>query len=246
MHYKRELQQCYNDEATKFSQTRQKHWHEFDHILEKINTIPKSTIHILELGCGDGRLYDYIHKNTTKKIQYTGIDFSKELLKIAKKKHPEATRVCDDMINGIKTIAQESCDVVVSIAAFQHLPSRRERVFILKGAYRALVYDGLHIMVNRAYSDRFYKKYRPQMIVSICKYILSWWYKARNDILIPRKGAKRIYHRYYHIFTLKEIEKLVTQNGFYIDQLSYGLPQASNNLSSARNSLCIARKAIHD
>lgn len=173
MHYKRELQQCYNEEANKFSQTRQKHWHEFDYIIEKINKLPNKTIRIVELGCGDGRLYDYIHKNTTKKIHYTGIDFSKELLKIAKKKHPEATRVCDDMINGIKTIAQESCDIVVSIAAFQHLPTRRERNFVLKSSYRALTYDGLYIMVNRAYSDRFYKKYRPQMVISIIKYILS-------------------------------------------------------------------------
>lgn len=173
MHYKRELQQCYNDEATKFSQTRQKHWHEFDHILEQINAIKKNTIHIVELGCGDGRFYDYIIQHTNKKIEYTGIDFSKELLKIAQKKHPQAKRVADDMINGIKTIEQESCDIIISIAAFQHLPTRRERNFILKSAYRALKYEGLYIMVNRAFSDRFYRKYRSQIAISIFKYILS-------------------------------------------------------------------------
>lgn len=173
MHYKRELQQCYDNEATKFAQTRQKHWYEFDDIVDIINRLPQKTITIVELGCGNGRLYDYLKQHTAKTIHYTGIDFSKELLKFAKKNHPEAHRVCDDMSNGLKKIAQESCDIVVSIAAFQHLPNRRERNFVLKNVYRVLKYDATYIMVNRAFSDWFYKKYRQQIARSIGKYIIS-------------------------------------------------------------------------
>lgn len=244
MHYKRELQQCYDNEAAKFSQTRQKHWYEFDDIMHIINNIPHKTVTIVELGCGNGRLYEYIKQHTSKKIHYTGIDFSKGLLKFAKKQHPEAHRVCDDMSNGLKKIPQESCDLVVSVAAFQHLPNRRERNFVLKNVYRILKYDAKYIMVNRAFSDRFYKKYRQQIAIAVIRYIVSLGENARNDVIIPRKGEKRIYHRYYHIFTLPEITNLMTQNWLLIETLWYGLLQANNNLHEAKNSMCVARKAI--
>jgi len=48
------------------------------------------------LGCGNGRLYNTI---VSEKIDYIGIDFSEELIKIARKKYHEGEFMVADSLN---------------------------------------------------------------------------------------------------------------------------------------------------
>lgn len=45
---------------------------------------------ILDIGCGNGVLYDYLHKNLADSLLYSGIDISENAVEIAKSKFPSA------------------------------------------------------------------------------------------------------------------------------------------------------------
>jgi ubiquinone/menaquinone biosynthesis C-methylase UbiE len=89
------------------------------------------------------------------------------------------------MIQFVQQGKQESVDIIISIAAFHHIATRKDRVIVLKNIYRLLKYDGSYIMTNRALSQRFAKKYWKALYTSITKWIISLGHKDRRDVYIP-------------------------------------------------------------
>jgi len=69
----------YKKIAVKFSDTREKIWPEMEEFKKYIKDGDK----ILDLGCGNGRLIEAFRN---KRVEYTGMDNSKELIEIAKRK----------------------------------------------------------------------------------------------------------------------------------------------------------------
>lgn len=237
------LQSIYNTHAKHFSQTRKKHRPEIDHIIEYINTLPQKTLTIIELWCGDGRLYEYLTTQTKKTIKYTGVDIADKLLAIGKKAYPNVSFIHEDMVSFIQKGKQESVDIIVSVAAFHHLATRKDRLIVLKNIYRLLKYDGAYIMTNRALSQRFAKKYWKSLYTSITKWIVSIGQKDRRDVYIP---WNRQWDRYYHIFSKNQIEKLSKQSGFSIQKSCYILANGSlsQDKKNARNIFTVAQKSI--
>ncbi|NOZ43847.1 MAG: hypothetical protein GXP45_01580 [bacterium] len=82
-------------------------------------------------------------------------------------------------------------------------------------------YDGLLIMSNRAYSQRFRKKYKQACQTALGNRLLSLGKKSPRDILVPRKGKKHSYERYYHLFSRREIQRLAQEAGFSIISLFF-------------------------
>lgn len=214
-----------------------------DHIIEYINTLPQKTLTIIELWCGDGRLYQYLTTQTKKTIKYTGVDIADKLLDIGKKAYSDAHFVHTDMLDFIQKGKQESVDIIVSVAAFHHLTTRKDRLIVLKNIYRLLKYDGSYIMTNRALSQRFAKKYWKSLYTSITKRIISIGQKDRRDVYIP---WSRQWDRYYHIFSKKQIENLSKQSGFTMKQNCYILANGtlSQEQKNARNIFTITQKSI--
>jgi ubiquinone/menaquinone biosynthesis C-methylase UbiE len=239
----RSLQSVYNTHATHFSQTRKKHRPEIDYIINYINNIPQKTLNVIELWCGDGRLYGYLTTQTEKTIKYTGIDIAEKLLAIGKKNYPQANFIHADMTEAVTKWKQESVDIVISIAAFHHLPNEKSRLFVLKNIYRLLKYDGALIMTNRALSTWFIKKYSKQLIQSISKRVTSLGSNSRRDVFITRNKQ---WARYYHIFSKKRLTELHHQAGFTVQHNHYmdNTWQKTNCSKSARNILTIAYKSI--
>jgi len=239
------LQSIYNTHATHFSQTRKKHRPEIEHIIDYINTLPQKTLHILELGCGDWRLYAYLSKQTKKTIKYTGVDIADKLLAIGKKAYPDAKFIHTDMIDFIQKGKQESIDIIICLASFHHLPWEKQRLFLLKSSYRLLKYDGQLIMTNRALSQWFMKKYRKPLSTSLIKYIFSLGQKSRRDVYIPRS---RQWERYYHMFHPAQIARLWKQAGFMIKTNSSINQQGKTTTqsSTARMTLTICQKSIQN
>lgn len=224
-----ELQKFYDAEAEKYYQTRNKHRADADIFLDEIKNCGKKTVNILEFWCGSGRLLVHLAQLTWVNIKYTGVDISKNLLNFAKKqisgasvsKHIKATFIHDDIIHTIAWYKQESFDFVLGAASFQHIPTEKQRFYLIKNIYRILKYDGKLIMTNRSFSRRFLKKYQYEILRALRNYVTSLGKYQRNNIMIPRKNGKTVAKRFYHIYTTKEIEKILVLSGFLIKKNNY-------------------------
>ena len=72
---------------------------------------------------------------------------------------------------------------------------------------------------------------------------------TRNDVIIPRKDHTDPTHqwsRYYHLFTLYELQQLARHAGFVIRQCTYVAQDGSltNNRRNARNSFLVLQKEV--
>lgn len=242
-----EIKQFYDNQAEKFSNTRKKQWPEFFYIKEQVEKIltKKWKIKILELWCGDGRLYKYLTEIFDKNlIDYTGVDLSTWLIKIAQKENPNINFINQDMLSFLEKQEQQSYDFVIAIASFQHISKRWERLLILKNIYRILNYDGILQMFNWSFSNWFFKKYTKQIAKSFFIWILSLWTKPINDIYIPWKNKEKIFYRYYHIFFLSELRSLFKLNWFRILDNCYINKKWEKSVSwkDSRNSMIIWKK----
>lgn len=152
--------------SSDWDKTRQNFWPELIDEIKKY--IPKrdSSLNtkILDLGCGNGRLIDEIEKlnNLDYKLEYFGIDPSKELIKIAIEKHKE--KLSHENINyklesfdGLSlnnildkeniNLEDERFDQVISIAVLHHIPPSKV-VDWLKEANRVTKKDTVSIFTT--------------------------------------------------------------------------------------------------
>jgi len=254
MDIKKSLTSFYDMEAEKYYHTRNKHRADAHFFLEEIKKSKKKTIHILEFGCGSGRFLAHLGQLNWVTIKYTWVDISQKLLSFAKKQltkktwstHISATFVCDDIVNYITGLKQESFDFVIWIASFQHIPTKKQRFFLMKNIYRILHYDGKVLMSNWSFSRRFIKKHLTPLYKSLLQYLFFRWKPhIRNDLIIPRTNKKTLHQRYYHIYTISELKYIFTTSGFDIETIWHirkwsFVPSRHHS----QNSLIIGKKSI--
>lgn len=245
---KKDLQSFYDKEAQKYAETRKKFWHEEKAILNKISPIFKEwkKIHILEFWCGSGRFATLLNQNFEWKFDYIWIDLSEELLSFAKKDNPNLTFIQWDITKLISDFWQESFDLIVWTSSFQHIPSKKERSFLMKHFYRLLDYDGILLMTNWSLSERFTKKHWKIILKAKLLSRLKFDKWSCRDLLVPRKDSKwKIYNRFYHFFSLEELEKLAIFSGLSIKTNRYinENGEFTDNEKSSRSSLFVAQKS---
>lgn len=248
------LRNCYDTHAKKFSSTRKKNRPEVDYIIQLLLTQQKEIgrpLSMIEIWCGDWRLLWYIHENyPTLLEQYIGVDISIELLTIAKEKYngySEAKRVHDDMIHYLTTQKNQSSDCIVCLASFQHLPDTTSRSLFLHNVYRVLSYWGSFISIDRSWSKRLIQKHSKLLIDSLKKRFLSLWKRERNNLLIPFSNQwQETILRLYHIFTRYELKKLLYHHGLNHNHIIYSSQDGRfhHNIFKARNICTHARKDI--
>ncbi len=196
----------YDKIAEEFDNTRNHSWKEFEIFLKYI----KNDMKIADLGCGNGRFFEFLRKN--RQINYIGVDNSKNLLDLAKKKYKKEKNTQflegDLLKTGLKTA---TIDLITAIASFHHLPGKDTRKKSLQEMHRILKEKGIFIIsVWNLFQDK-YKKYiwkaRLKHILSLGKY--DW-----RDTLIP--WGKTNVHRYYYAFKRKELQQLLETHGFKI------------------------------
>jgi len=209
----------WNNIAEKFELTRHRVWD-----LEPLADYTKSGMKVLDLGCGNGRLYEILKD---KEVEYTGIDISENLINVAKKKYPKGQFVIGDGIN--LPFKDHSFDIVYSIAVFHHLPSRELRIQFLKEAKRVLKKDGkIILIVWNLWQRKYFKLLVKYSLLKILhKSKLDW-----GDLYIPWQNQ---HQRYHHAFTKRELKKLFIKTGFEIEKTK----------SPKRNILMIGKTNSH-
>ncbi len=191
-----EVKATYQRIAKEFDASRSsRHTEEFD-LIQKL--IPEGA-KILDVGCGNGRLLAYFQEKN-KMVDYTGVDFCPELLAIAKKKHPKAVFVEQDIAD---LHLEERFDRIVCSATFHHLPTKALRTRALQKIFEHLSDRGiLFLSVWNLWQFRYWKVWLSSGLT--------------RDLFIPFGKEKVL--RYYHAFFPFEMKSLLTEAGFQIDE----------------------------
>ncbi|MBT3690158.1 class I SAM-dependent methyltransferase [bacterium] len=200
----KQVKDGYNKIADHFSSTRYAPWTEFNLFSEYIRDNQK----ILDLGCGNGRLYKYL-KEQDLNIEYYGIDISNELLKIVEERYPE---VKSNLTEGSITklpYEDNTFDLVVCIAVFLHLPSKAMRLQALSEVQRVLKPGGHLLMKNWHMWHKPYLKHYFNKV---------WLKRSWKDYIMPWKSSdgKIQCQRYYHVFTRRELKKLFKKSNLKV------------------------------
>lgn len=106
---------------------------EMDRFIEVVKPSKKETI--LDAGCGTGR---YIEKLKDSSKRVIGLDFSKEMINIAKEKYPDVEFHHADLTKGLK-FKDNYFDKIISSLVFPHF---KNIDFTLKEFYRILKSGG--------------------------------------------------------------------------------------------------------
>jgi hypothetical protein len=100
--------------------------------------------------------------------------------------------------------------LIVWTSSFQHIPTAKERSFLMKNFYRLLDYDGMLLMTNWSLSDWFIKRHRKIVMKAkvLSRFNLSKW--NSRDLMVPWTDNKtwKVYERFYHFFSLEELKNL--------------------------------------
>jgi tRNA (uracil-5-)-methyltransferase TRM9 len=192
-----EIEEGYDLIADKFSSTRAFMWRDLDFIKD----IVKSTDKILDFGCGNGRLAGYLNNKYEK---YIGLDVSRKLVDIAKKKYSGSKTEFIKLSHNFQKLPLEdkSIDIIISIAVFHHFPSREYALKIAKELNRVLAPGGkIIITVWNLWQEQYLKFHQ----------------KSKNewiDAEIPFKSGETIFDRYHHPFKIEELKELFKEAGF--------------------------------
>lgn len=202
--------QDYNLIAKEFSRKREKPWPEIEFL---VNDYLRPGDKVLDLGCGNGRLLEFL-KN--KEVDYIGVDNSEKLIEIAKSKYPKNRFLVAEGLS--LPFPKNYFDKIYSIAVFHHLPSKEFRLLFLKEAKRVLKPAGLLILTVwslrlRAFWGLFLK-YTFLKLIGLSKLDFG-------DVFYPWKNSqgKIIISRYLHFFTKKELKKLIKEAGLRLKEI---------------------------
>jgi tRNA (uracil-5-)-methyltransferase TRM9 len=206
--------QFYQTFAFQFAATRQRLQPGVVRILENI---PPNAL-ILDLGCGNGELARQLVQSGHQG-QYLGLDFSQELLDVARAGCPDAPKVNfaqADLSNpdwdSQFPIPVTQFPIIFAFAALHHLPSRELHFKTFRKIHTMLPVGGRFIHSNWQFlnSQRLKARVQPWEVIGLSRsqidsgdYLLDW-----------RRGGYGV--RYVHQFDEAELIALAGEAGFEV------------------------------
>jgi len=190
--------------ASDFDMTRRGNWEDFS-VFDKYL---KDGYEILDIGCGNGRLLDYLSEKA--RIKYKGVDNNEKFIEIAKKKG--SFFKTGDFL----ALPYSNCefDLVLSVAVFHHIPSRKLRFEALDEVSRVMKDGGVGVfLVWNLWQKRYFLAY----IKSLLRFLFSFGKYDRHDFFIT--WGKKV-KRYYHAFTQHELVNLFQKSGLQLENVS--------------------------
>lgn len=168
---------------------------------------------VLDAGCGNGRLLDYIK---LRPEQYLGLDQSSSLLAYARDKHPGYNFIKADL-SAVEALIREKFSLIFCSAVISHIPGRKERREVLRSLLAATLPEGRLIISFWKLEGRNRRKL-----------YLTWWKKMTGrhpygwrDLIFPWKNARgeEISPRYYYAFTKRYFCRELRRAGWRIESV---------------------------
>lgn len=190
----------YNNFAKTFSVSRENmKWEEIEYFLLNYDLEAKS---ILDIWCGNGRFLSAMKSKKINFSSYLGLDLSVWLLEEASKLHIGFEFLNLNMLDLDKL--NNKYDAIFFIASFHHLQTLEDRIEVLKKAKNLLSQDWKIFFTNwNLIGQERYKK--SEIIDSVNEF-----WSIDFDIKIWE------FTRYYHGFTILELEYLFKEAWFKI------------------------------
>ena len=218
----KQTQEHYNIIACHFSEKRKFLWPELKPFLKYV----KKGNRVLDIGCGNGRLYgelrEYIRlqgrsgKQTNSCLGYLGVDFSQKLLNIARKKYPYAKFRKGDVTQEKTWQSLNNFDVCFCLAVLHHLPTPQLQLKVLKQINQSLKSNGILVLsVWNLWQKRYLVFHFQQLGWKIFSGLRLKWLKVPYKVSDGRKIIKRV-NRFCYCFDLAELRKLMKKAGFKI------------------------------
>lgn len=181
---------------------------------------------VLDVACGNGRLcQELIGKNKN----YLGVDNSRALINLAKNNFPEFNFFQANFLeeNFLKNLdyPKFSFNKIFFLAAWQHVPSKKLRLQVLKNIKQYLAPNGEIIISNW---NLWQSRHRSKIIKNIWRKIIGKNDLDFGDIIFSWQGKTIKSKRYYHAFTKRELMDLAKRAkfkniNFFQDKYNYWL-----------------------
>jgi len=166
---------------------------------------------VLDLGCGNGRLSEIFFG---KSIDYTGVDFSKDLINIAKKKYPKEKFLLSNAL--LLPFTGNKFNVVYALSVFHHIPSLEYRKKFLLEIKRILAPNG--ILVLTVWNLRKKSEIKAELSRNFIKRVVGVSKFDAGDVFLPFHSEGKTIMRYLHCFTQKELKSIVLKTGYNIEE----------------------------
>ena len=149
----------YSRHAADFDRTRHPGgWPGWRRVVETASQASDSPLHVLDLGCGNGRFALFLERNPDlrghRRFTYTGIDLSAELIDHARTANAglDHIRFRVDDIEACR-LDRQACDLVVLFGVLHHLPGFDTRRRTLERAAAAVAPGGLLALTCWQFAD---------------------------------------------------------------------------------------------
>lgn len=188
---------------------------------------------VLDVGCGNGVFYPVL---ADKSINYVGMDISKKLLALARKKvlknkgKAKARFVKGSIIK--LPFKNNQFDWVCAFAVMHHIPNEELRLCSAQEIWRVLKPGGrVVVTVWNMFSDWAEKKFDISQQLKNNQEGFD-----KGDVSIPWKGTVgKVIHRYMRAFTKNELSKLFKDAGFKNVLAYYAIKETGVKLQSAKD-----------
>jgi SAM-dependent methyltransferase len=207
-------EQFYQTFALQFAQTRQRLQPGVRQLLPRL----AGSSSLLDLGCGSGELARQLAGSGYRGL-YTGLDFSPNLLKIARQGLPADFQAFFIQANLVRegweiSLPRSNYHTSIAFAVLHHIPGQGVRLSFLQRIRQLLLPGGLFYCSNWQFlrSPRLRARIQPWARLHFADsdvdpgdYLLDW-----------RQGGSGL--RYVHQFTLHELADLAAQAGFLVSE----------------------------